>query len=303
MEKELKWKVPTRFGLDLQFFADGAEGEGEGTDVSEDDFSFESLLGEFGEDDSDDSEEGEDEDLSVDDELGDDDTDGDDSEDEDTGDDSEGEDEDEDEGADDDADSPPAGDDDARARDAAFAKLRRQAEEAQAFKDFVQELSTAAGVSPEELMEQFKEKQIETEAKEKSIPVDVYKRLNALEQENQEMKQRVVAERFDSDVKALLDDGATEEEVREAMQYAADNGIDLRLGTVSIKQMYKLAHMDKIIAKKAEEAKQDVLSKKRERQRKAAVPNGSGASAVETFDDDYVDKTLKDMGLMDLIEG
>jgi hypothetical protein len=75
-------------------------------------------------------------------------------------------------------------DSDEHKRNQAFQTLRQQAEENKKYADFINRLAQDSGVSPEEILNRYQERQLEAEAEQQNVPVDVLKRLNTLEQEN-----------------------------------------------------------------------------------------------------------------------
>src|SRR6185312_8779353 len=124
-------------------------------------------------------------------------------------------------------------------RNAAFAELRRKADEGEKFRGFVEQLATAGGTSPEEIMQRFQERQLEEQATEQNVPVEFLKRLQTLELENATNKQQSIAQKFNTDVEALLGEGAADEDIRHALEHAAKAGIDIRQGTVDFKEVYR----------------------------------------------------------------
>lgn len=178
--------------------------------------------------------------------------------------------------------APPVADD---KRNAAFADLRRQAQEAKKYQDFINRLAEESGVTPEEILARYEERQMEAEAERQNVPVDVIKRLSSLEQENQAIKQQTFEERFNSQVdSAVAKYNASDDDVEQAFKYAAENGIDLREGKVNFDAVYRMAHLDTIVQREIENARQSDLSAKKKRQQEAAIPNGNSVTQSGTSD-------------------
>ena len=88
-----------------------------------------------------------------------------------------------------------------RTPDAAFAEMRRRAEQNESLANWVQELATKQGFQdPQQLIEEFNKQQLAKEAQEKGVPLDVYERLQQLELENKTKDDRLFEERFNAEV-------------------------------------------------------------------------------------------------------
>lgn len=184
-------------------------------------------------------------------------------------------------------------------RNQAFAQLRREAQEAKKYQEFVAKLAEQNGVTPDDVLARFEERRLEEEAEKQNVPVEVLKRLQTLEQENQSVKESAFAERFNTQVENTIQKfGATDEEVRSTFQYALDNGIDFKTTSMTFEAVHRMAHLDTIIAKEVEKARQTDLENKRKRQTSATIPNGNSVTqASDELSDEEVDKILARMNI------
>jgi hypothetical protein len=184
-------------------------------------------------------------------------------------------------------------------RNQAFADMRRQAQEAKKYQDFVARLAEQNGISPDDVLARFEERRLEEEAEKQQVPVEVLKRLQTLEQENTSAKEQLFADRFNTQVESVIQKhGATEDEIRSTFQYAVDNGIDFKNTTMTFEAVHRMAHLDTIITKEVEKARQSDLETKRQRQASATVPNGNSATQTsDELSDDDVDKILAKMNI------
>ena len=62
-------------------------------------------------------------------------------------------------------------------------KRKQEAEANNEYAKVIKEIAEANGITPQELIKNYREKQAEKEADKAGIPVEVYKKLNSLEQE------------------------------------------------------------------------------------------------------------------------
>ena len=194
---------------------------------------------------------------------------------------------------------PPINDPDAEKRNRAFADLRRERDEAKKYADFLKNLAEQNGTTPDELLARYQERQLEQEAQKQNVPVDVLKRLQALEEENQTIKQSTFAEKFQMQVDSVTEKyGATEDDVREAFKYAVENGIDFENSRITFDAVYKMAHHDSLVQKQIEQARQKELEDKRKRQSTSALPSGTSVSpSSDDLSDEAVLKMLKEMDI------
>lgn len=183
-------------------------------------------------------------------------------------------------------------------RNRAFADLRRQAQENEKYAKFVQQIADQNGLKPEDVMQRFEEQRLAKEAEEQNVPVDVLKRLNELETQNQQLSESRLAERFDSQVNSVRDKyQASDQELQETFKYMADNGLDPRQSNVSFEAAYKMAHMDSIIEKQVQASRQKDLEEKQKRQSSSALPGGNSVSQSDEITDEFIDQQLEKMGI------
>lgn len=168
-------------------------------------------------------------------------------------------------------------------RNTAFAQLRRERDEAKRVADWLSQVAEQNGTTPEEMMKNYEQVNLQKQADEKGVPVDLLQRMKALEEENATIKNMTFAERFNADVERTVETyGASPEEIDQTFQYAQQQGlIDIvKQGGLTFEALHKMAHLDTITEKKVQQALQQNLSSKKKRQQEAPIPNGSGA--VET---------------------
>lgn len=180
----------------------------------------------------------------------------------------------------------------------AFAELRRKAQENEKYAALVQKMAEQAGTSPDEIIQRFEQRALELEAQNQGVPVEVMQRLKTLETENQTVKEAAVAERLDKQIQNTIKEyGATEDEIKATFEEMFRSGVDPRTNpNADFEKFYKAAHLDKILEKKVNEAKQTSLSQKKKRQTQAAIPNGTGTSQPGTSDiDDLVKQDVNDI--------
>jgi hypothetical protein len=256
--------------LDLQLFADG-----------EDDLDLDSMMAEFEtewndeEDDSNEPDQQNDEALETEQEQTDDET-------------------------EQEQENPNPNDEDADKRNRAFADLRRQADENKKYADFISRLAQDSGVSPEEILNRYQERQLEAEAEQQNVPVDVLKRLNTLEQENNFTKEQLRAERMETQIESVKSKyGADDNAIRAAFEEMFDSGIDPRVtDNVNFEKFYRAANLESIIQKEVENARQKDLANKKQRQTSAAIGNGTSVSpSSDGLSDDEFDEILKNMDI------
>jgi len=183
--------------------------------------------------------------------------------------------------------------DDEQKRNRAFAELRRRAEENERYAAFVKKLAEETGLEPEALIKRIEERQLQMQAQQQNVPVDVLKRLKALEEENRMIRETTAAQRMDEQIKNVINTyKASDEEIQNTFAYMLRNGVDPRENPmVNFEDFYRAANFDKIIERKIKEAEQSVLSKKKERQMKASVAHEGGTALTEDIDE-LIDKEV-----------
>jgi K+-transporting ATPase c subunit len=196
--------------------------------------------------------------------------------------------------------NPNPNDEDTDKRNRAFADLRRQADENKKYADFISRLAQDSGVSPEEILNRYQERQLEAEAEQQNVPVDVLKRLNTLEQENSTTKEQLRAERMETQIESVKAKyGADDNAIRAAFEEMLDSGIDPRItDNVNFEKFYRAANLESIIQKEVENARQKDLANKKQRQTSAAIGNGTSVSpSSDGISDDEFDEILKNMDI------
>jgi hypothetical protein len=196
--------------------------------------------------------------------------------------------------------APPLTDDEDK-RHRAFAELRRERDEAKKYAEFVQRLASDSGMSPEDILSRYEERQLEAKSKETGVPVEFLKRQTETESRLGELESQLVAERMDKQIQSVISSyGATNEDIQATFEEMFKAGIDPRTNpNVDFEKFYKAANLDKIIEAKVNETRQNDLSAKKKRQEQAALPNG-GSSVPPSSDemsDEEVDKILAKMDI------
>lgn len=184
-------------------------------------------------------------------------------------------------------------------RNQAFANLRRERDEFASDAQFIREFAASNGMTVEELRKQHEMAQLEKQAEEKGVPVEILQRLNDMERENNQVKEQAQAERFNTQVNATLAKyKGTEADFKATIEYAARNGMldAVKNGTVSFEAAYKLANMDTLIEDAKKNAVQDNLASRKKRQQEAHVSVGSKAQTASTDElDDQVAADVKEI--------
>ena len=186
-------------------------------------------------------------------------------------------------------DNPPKPDlDNAQKRDAAFAALRRERDEAARKAAFIEQFAAENGMTVEELQKNYMERKLAQEAEQQGVPVDVLKRLKTLETENQQIKEQTQMQSFNQQVNATLEKyNGGPETFESTLQYAAENGLidALKGGAITFEAAYKLAHMDTLIETTKKSAVQEDLAARKRRQQEATIPAGGAADVPTDFDE------------------
>lgn len=179
-----------------------------------------------------------------------------------------------------------------RTPDAAFAEMRRRAEQNEKFANWVQELATRQGFSdPDQLIEAFNKQQLAREAQAQGVPVDVYERLNHLETENKQKEEQMFQERFNNEVEAAKNKyNLSDEQLNETFKFMAQRGFIDVDGRTSIpfEDAYTLANKDTFIAEAKESARQEYL-KEQEKKQRGSAPNPKTNATDGVLDDADID--------------
>lgn len=181
------------------------------------------------------------------------------------------------------------GESEKRTPDAAFAEMRRRAEQNEKFANWVQDLAKKQGFSdPEQLIEAFNRQQLAKEAEAKGVPVDVYERLHQLEQENRQKDELMFQERFNQEVADTQKKyNLSDEQINDTFKFMAQRGFIDENGRTNIpfEDAYTLANKDTFIEQAKEQAKQEYL-KGLEKKQKGAAPNPKTAATDANNGDD-----------------
>lgn len=177
---------------------------------------------------------------------------------------------------------------DQQVRDAAFADMRRQMQEAQAQAAFVQRMADHYGMTPEELQQQWLDDQLERQAQDQNVPVEVLRKQNQLESEVAELRHQTESQRVQAQISEVMaKHGADEASIQSAVDYIQQNNLSNLVfsGALPFEQAYKLAHMESMIDTAKKDAVQKSLSDKKKRQQ-AAQPKPNGGSNASVDEDD-----------------
>lgn len=172
-------------------------------------------------------------------------------------------------------------------RNEAFAKLRREAEQYKQQSAWIERLAEENGMTVDELKQQYEERRLNKEAEKQGVPVDVLKRLQTLEEENQSIKQQTFAEKFNQDVASVIEKHrASEEDIRATFAYIHENNLTalIESGAASFDKVYQLAHLDTILESAKEQAVQETLTQKKKRQQEAPLAaSGTVGNDAQSF--------------------
>lgn len=184
-------------------------------------------------------------------------------------------------------------------RNAAFAQLRRERDEAARKAAWLEKLAQDSGMTVEELQQRYEEQRLKKEAEQQGVPVEVLQRLQKTEQENEQIKARLQAETFNKQVtETLAKYSGTEENFNNTIKYAQENGLfeALKAGAVTFEAAYKLAHIDTMLEEAKKSAVQEDLARQKKRQEEAPLAVGSGTPPSPT--DDLDDQVMAEVAEM-----
>ena len=191
-------------------------------------------------------------------------------------------------------------DEDADKRNRAFADLRRENEANRKYANFIQRLAEEGGVSPDDLLARYEERNLQAEAQRQQVPVELLKRQNATESELHTLKEQMRAEKMDAQINNVISKySADDDSIREAFKYMVQTGLDPRTAdNVDFEKFYRAANLDTIIQNEVKTARQRDLEDKKKRQESASVPNGTSVSPSSgDMDDDEFDSILKGLNM------
>lgn len=201
---------------------------------------------------------------------------------------------------DEEVDEPNPNDDNEHKRNQAFRDLRQQAEEYKKYADFIQKLAEDSGVKPDELLARYQERQLEEQAEQQGLPVEHLKKLNDTEGRLAQLEEQLAAERFNSQVDAVVAKyGNDESLIKSTFEYMNQMGIDPKVHQFDFEKLYRAANLDSIIEKEVSKARQTDLENKKKRQDNASIGNGSSVSPSNSgeMSDDEFNEILKSMDL------
>jgi hypothetical protein len=177
-----------------------------------------------------------------------------------------------------------------------IAQLQKQLDESQKVATLFDQIATENGISRDELLKQFEQKQIEDEAKRQNVPVEFLQKQRDQENELKTLREEVQRDKFNSNVARVVQKfGLKQDEIKETLDYAYQSGLDPF--KMDFEAVYKAANFDKLLEKQMKEARQKELSNKQKRMSKATVTHGGSATPSSSIDDD-VTAFLKEQGII-----
>jgi hypothetical protein len=181
-------------------------------------------------------------------------------------------------------------DEDADKRNAAFAAMRRENEANRKYADFIQRLAEEGGVSPDDLLARYEERNLQAQVK-TIDPVELLRRQNSTESELHTLKEQMRAEKMDAQINNVISKySADDDSIREAFKYMVQTGLDPRTAdNVDFEKFYRAANLDTIIQNEVKTARQRDLEDKKKRQESASIGNGKSVSpsSGDLSDDDF----------------
>lgn len=180
----------------------------------------------------------------------------------------------------------------------AFKQMREElnsykaiAQSNEAYANVIKEIAEANGVTPEELINNYNEKKVASEAEKAGVPVDVYKKLNSLEAEVQTLRNKPIEEKFNNQIAGLVDKyKLQDEELKTFFAEANANGFDLTK-VKDVSKVYEFLNVDKILSKKEQERLEQ-----KEKVKKQAPLSPENTATVEIDEDAEIEAMLKKRG-------
>lgn len=162
--------------------------------------------------------------------------------------------------------------------DQAFAQMRRQVEQYEPIAKWVQDLAVQQGFSdPQELINAFQQRQLEKEAEQAGVPVDVYQRLHQLETENKQKTEQMQAAQFNAEVDQVKAKyNLNDDQLTAVFQFMGQRGYDA--GSIPFEDAYVLANRETLVQQAEDRGRQSYLEEKRKKQVAATPPAGTGAA-------------------------
>lgn len=168
---------------------------------------------------------------------------------------------------------------------------KAQAQANESYANVIKEIAKANGITPEELIKNYNDRKAEKEAEKQGIPVEVYTKLQALEQEVQVLRNKPIEERFNSQMNSLIEKYKLEEDaIRDFYTQAHENGFDLTK-VKDIEKVYNFLNVDKVINQKEQER----LEQKEKIKKQAPLPPTT-TTAVEVDEEAEIEAMLKKRG-------
>lgn len=180
-----------------------------------------------------------------------------------------------------------------------FKQMRLQLEEAQKKARVIDEVAKMNGITPEQVIQEFERKQLEEQAKQQNVPVEVMQKLQTLEQENKTVKQSLFADRFNREVEETKAKyNLTDEEVQATVEFMDKHKFPLDF---PFETAYIAANHEKLVEEAKNKAIQEQLEEKKKRQNSSAVPHtdtgGSQNNNPHELSDEEYESIKKELGL------
>lgn len=202
--------------------------------------------------------------------------------------------------------TPQAQGEEKRTPDQAFAEMRRQLEANEPLAKWVHDLAKQQGFQdPQELIDAYEEQRIAREAEAQGVPVDVYRRLHDLEQENKTAKEQVASQQFNYEVEATKNKyNLSDDDLNKVFQFMGQNGYvdDNNMPTIAFEDAYVLANRESLIKDAEERGRQAYLEEKQQQQQQATpivktdVNDKTGADELD-YSKEGIFNTFKSMGI------
>lgn len=168
---------------------------------------------------------------------------------------------------------------------------KAQAQQNASYANVIKEIAEANGTTPEELINNYNDRKAAQEAEKQGIPVEVYKKLNALEQEVQMLRAQPIEEKFNNQMNSLINKyNLQEDAVKDFYLQAHENGFDLTK-VKDIEKVYNFLNVDKVISQKEQER----LEQKEKIKKQAPLPPTT-TTAVEVDEDAEIKAMLEKRG-------
>lgn len=186
-------------------------------------------------------------------------------------------------------------DPDVHKRNEAFKKLREEKQKLEESDRLLSELASQYGISKEELITKFKEDRIKKEAQKQGMPVEQYKRIQALETEVSTIREQYQREAFNFEAERLVRKyNLSEKDAEAAIMQIGAMGVDVITNPKLLEPLYKALNYDNALQK----GRQAQLAETKQRRESTASPTlGTKGTNVDTSDTDMdaeIDSFLKE---------